>query len=204
MFNQESISNRGIPKYRQLLQILRNGILQGEWQPGSQLPTEEALSESFGLSRGTVRKAMAQLEAERLIRIEQGVGTFVRSAPANAIPFHFDDRRQWLEGTGQKVTYEVLTNQVVPATMDVAERLSLSPASPVIQIERLELLDGEVNAYTRRYLDMELCPAIVEADLTTASVHEFLVELSELPLLRAEMMIEMHVLSGRGGRASAV
>jgi GntR family transcriptional regulator len=195
MFNRESISSRGIPKYRQLLQILRTGILRGEWQPGSQLPTEEALSESYGLSRGTVRKAMAQLEAERLIRIEQGVGTFVRSAPANAIPFHFDDRRPWLESTGKNVSYEVLANEVVPATMEVAERLSLSPTAPVIRIERLEFLDGEVNAYTLRHLDKELCPAILQADLTKASVHELLVELSELPLLRAEMTIEMHVLS---------
>jgi GntR family transcriptional regulator len=196
VYNKDRISDGYIPKYRQLLQILRNHIFSGEWQAGSRLPTEEELARTYNLSRGTVRKAVAQLDAERLVRVEHGVGTFVRPTPTHAIPFRFEDRGFWLERTGSKLTYEVLANEVVPAPLDAAERLGLAPATDVVRIERLELLDGEVIAHTLRYLPEALYPSIVEADLDNVSLHTVLVTASEVPLLRTEMSIEMHVLTG--------
>ncbi len=195
MYNQLRIIPGVIPKYRQLLQILRNRILSGELPAGAQLPTEEELTQSYELSRGTVRKAIAQLEAEGLIRVEHGIGSFVRSARPSAIPFRFEDHKLWLERTGSRLTFDVLANEVIPAPMDVAERLSLSPSTPVIHIERLELLDNQVIAHSDRYLPESLCLTIVELDLSKDSIHNHLVDMSELPLLRAEMSIEMHILN---------
>ena len=195
MYNTDKIISGAIPKYRQLLQILRNQILSGELGSGGQLPTEEELTQTYNLSRGTVRKAVAQLEAEGLIRVEHGVGSFVRSALPSALPFCFDDRRPWLQSQGKKLTYKVLVKEVFPAPLDVAERLSLPHSSPLIHIERLELLDSQIIGHTARFLPESLCPMILEMDLTKDSIHDHLVRLSELPLLRAEMSIEMHMLS---------
>lgn len=195
MYNKYRIIPGTIPKYRQLLQILRNRILSGELQANSQLPTEDELTQTYDLSRGTVRKAISQLEAEGLIRVEHGMGSFVRSAGPSSIPFRFEDRRSWLERAGKKLTYEILANKVLPAPMDIAERLSISPSTPVIHIERLEILNSQVVAHSERYLPETLCPDIVDVDLNQTTIHEHLVNLSELPLLRAEMSIEMHILN---------
>ncbi|HRR91935.1 MAG TPA: GntR family transcriptional regulator, partial [bacterium] len=65
-----------IPLYYQLKEILLDLIKSGELE-GGRLPTEEELSTKYSVSRGTVRKALAELESEGLIVTEAGRGTFV-------------------------------------------------------------------------------------------------------------------------------
>ncbi|WP_339114645.1 FadR/GntR family transcriptional regulator [Thioclava sp. GXIMD2076] len=60
-------------------------IYDGALQPGDKLPTEHALSKSFGVSRTVVREAIAQLRSEGLVETRQGVGAFVRERPARQI-----------------------------------------------------------------------------------------------------------------------
>jgi len=191
MEDQDRIVSGYIPKYRQLLQILRNRILSGTLAPGVRLPTEDELSTTYGLSRGTVRKAIAQLEAERLIHTEQGVGSFVLQAHPSAVPFRFTDPPY----SDIHLRHEVLAQEVIAAPLEVAERLRLPPNARVIHIARRRVLEERVLAYTERYLPEELCPTIVQADLTAQSVHDLLVRNSELPLLRAEIVMEAHVLT---------
>lgn len=192
--NQHLIVAGSVPKYRQLLQILRNQILSGRLEPGQQLPTEEELSLTYGLSRGTVRKAVAQLEAERLVRIEHGIGSFVRNVHPNAIPFRFSDERYFGDDQEGTTTYQVLAQEVIPAPVSVSDRLRISPNMPVIHVARLQLFNEQPVAYSNRYLPESLCPTLVEADLSSGTIHDFLVSYSELPLLRAEIEIEAHIL----------
>jgi DNA-binding GntR family transcriptional regulator len=183
-----------IPKYRQLLSILRLQIISGRLLPGQQLPTEENLSAEYGLSRGTVRKAIEQLEAERLIRTEQGIGSFVASLHPRAIPFRFGDWGAAWRPSDPAVTHEVLEQTVLPASTEVAERLKIPIGEPVIHLARRRLVGGCVMGYSERTLAEALCPALRYADLTTGSVHELLVTMSALPLLRSEFEIEAHLL----------
>ncbi|TQV77613.1 GntR family transcriptional regulator [Exilibacterium tricleocarpae] len=69
------------PLYLQLADRLRAGIAAQEWQPGDLLPSETILSQDYGVSRGTVVKAIELLLQEGLAQRRQGVGTFV-SRPA--------------------------------------------------------------------------------------------------------------------------
>jgi GntR family transcriptional regulator len=195
MLNDHKIQTGVIPKYRQLLQILRNQIHSGELPPGAQIPTEEELVANYKVSRGTVRKAITQLEAEKLIDKIHGVGSFVRPVHSRAIPFHFVDLRSIPEFSGGTVTYKVLDQEVIPAPMDVAEKLSISPGDRAIHVERLHLVEKEVMAYSVRYLPEPLCPSLLKADLTRQSIHELLVANSELPLLRTEFEIEAHSMN---------
>ncbi|HTL52162.1 MAG TPA: winged helix-turn-helix domain-containing protein, partial [Planctomycetota bacterium] len=50
------------PSYAQLEQALRDAIIARKLPPGSRLPEERALAKQFSVSRGTVRRALAQLE----------------------------------------------------------------------------------------------------------------------------------------------
>jgi GntR family transcriptional regulator len=181
-----------IPKYRQLLQILRNEILSGRIPPAGRIPSEDELSIAYGLSRGTVRKAVEQLEAEGLIRTDHGVGSFVRTIHPRAIPFHFTS-----EGSGSDggPVYQVLTQEVIPAPIDIAERLSLAAGSPVIHVVRRKLINKRVISIGTRHLPESMCPDLLHADLSRGSIHDILVSLSELPLLRAEIEVEARVMS---------
>jgi DNA-binding GntR family transcriptional regulator len=66
-----------IPEYRRVAGALRATITAGELQPGDALPSEAALMAAFGVSRGTARQALADLEGAGLIESHHGKGRFV-------------------------------------------------------------------------------------------------------------------------------
>lgn len=65
-----------VPPYRQLAAILRGQIEQGEIT--SRLPGEKTLCQEYGLALGTVRKSIALLRDEGLVRTTPGWGSYVR------------------------------------------------------------------------------------------------------------------------------
>src|SRR5215213_8982059 len=64
--------------FRQLADLLRNQIQSGQLGPGDPLPSELRLAQEYGISRTTVRQAIAQLRTEGLVSVERPRGTFVR------------------------------------------------------------------------------------------------------------------------------
>lgn len=65
------------PLWQQLADVLRGKIESGELPAGRVIPSEATLSQEYGLSRGTVVKALDALERDGLVRRVQGRGTFV-------------------------------------------------------------------------------------------------------------------------------
>ena len=63
--------NNPLPLYHQLQEILREKVVSGEWLPGSQIPTEIQLMETFGVSSSTVRNAILELVRTGRIRLVQ-------------------------------------------------------------------------------------------------------------------------------------
>jgi GntR family histidine utilization transcriptional repressor len=63
--------------YQAIKRSISEGIADGIYMPGQLLPSEPALSRSFGVARMTVNRAMRELTAERLVRRVPGVGTYV-------------------------------------------------------------------------------------------------------------------------------
>jgi DNA-binding GntR family transcriptional regulator len=63
------------PPWRQLADDMRERIIAGEWT--GRLPAEKTLAQEYGVALGTVRKAMAWLRGEGLIRTDRGWGSYV-------------------------------------------------------------------------------------------------------------------------------
>lgn len=66
------------PLYRVIAAELGSAIASGEFQPGDALPSESALAEQYGVSRGSARQALAELEGTGVIESVHGRGRFVR------------------------------------------------------------------------------------------------------------------------------
>jgi DNA-binding LacI/PurR family transcriptional regulator len=62
---------------KQLLNQVRHLILSNQWRPGSRIPSETELQRRLNISRGTIRQALSEAEAEGLIERVAGKGTFV-------------------------------------------------------------------------------------------------------------------------------
>lgn len=65
------------PLWSQLAAILRQQIADGTLAPGDPLPSEQALQDEHGVSRGTVRHALRVLKDEGLVVTFAGRGSFV-------------------------------------------------------------------------------------------------------------------------------
>ena len=65
------------PQYLKVKTHLREGIASGRWRPGERLPSEAELTETFGVSRMTVNRALRELHQEGMVERVQGVGSFV-------------------------------------------------------------------------------------------------------------------------------
>jgi DNA-binding GntR family transcriptional regulator len=75
------------PAYATLASDLRQRITTGEYPPGGMIPSESALMETYGVARGTVRQALAELEGEGLVVSQMGRGRRVQGqAAADAKP----------------------------------------------------------------------------------------------------------------------
>lgn len=157
-------------------QELRQAILSGAYEPGSQLPTEAELVEMLGASRTVVREALRVLEEDGLIFRRHGVGTFVRKHPILKnlnVNYGISEMIQ-LAGLTPGTRHLVVFHDVADA--ETAEQLDVAPGSPVICIERVRTADDKPVVYS---LDTfaETLAGGVELDptrLLTASVYQIL------------------------------
>jgi GntR family phosphonate transport system transcriptional regulator len=116
----------------QVEQALEQDILVGALAVGAKLPTESDLMARFGVSRFTIRQAIGRLERRNLVHAEQGRGTFVH-APVLTYPLSKRTRfsRNLIE-QGFDPGGEVLSQSVVPADAEIAEKLHIAEWQPVV------------------------------------------------------------------------
>ncbi|MDN3025538.1 GntR family transcriptional regulator [Streptomyces sp. S.PB5] len=144
-----------VPLYYQLAQQLESAIEHGALAPGNLLGNEIDLSVRLGLSRPTVRQAIQSLVDKGLLVRRRGVGTqVVHSQVKRGLELSslYDD----LEAAGQGPTTDVVRNERVPASADVAAALGLAEGSEVIVLERLRSTHGQPVAYLCNYLPSTL------------------------------------------------
>jgi len=73
-----------LPKYRAIMEKIRQRIAQGAYGPDRMLPSERSLAREFATNHETANKAVAHLVAEGILYRRRGIGTFVRSEGAAA------------------------------------------------------------------------------------------------------------------------
>ena len=118
----------------QVDELLLERIRDGSYLPGSRMPSESELSEELGVSRATVRTALAKLAANGLILRKQGDGTYVnaRAGDASARFGNLWDLVELIEGNGFTPSIHPLSMERLPATEKESFALALEPGDEVI------------------------------------------------------------------------
>jgi GntR family transcriptional regulator len=125
--------SRQIPLYYQLQTILHEKITSGSWAPGHRLPSEAELGDAYGVSRITVRQALAALESEGMLRREPGRGTFVTAPPRPAEPPRVEGSIEDFASFLKSTTVKVVTVARVQACAEEAHKLQLPIGAPLIR-----------------------------------------------------------------------
>lgn len=188
------------PAYYQLARILYKGIMRGELRAGDRVPSENELSERYGLSRMTARKALSILTDKGLVRREKGKGTFVSKPKVEGglflIPdFHDEMRRQ---GISSDVT--LLGVKVVPAGSTPANKLGIRKEERVIYLERVLEGDGEPLVFDRKCILLDRTQPLLEAELGHGSIEELFSGNPETAPVRADLELSATALTVREAR----
>lgn len=130
------------PLYYQVKEHLIQRIVEGTWLPGTALPSESQLAVELGVSQGTVRKALDEMTAEKLVVRRQGRGTFVAEHTQEQALFHFF-RLADSDGVAPIPSSEVVSLSERSATDYEISKLGLSVGGLVSEIVRVRRLEGE-------------------------------------------------------------
>lgn len=168
--------------------FIRSKIYAKEWGPNKRIPSEHELMSEFGVSRGTVRKAIKTLVDEGLLQQEHGRGTFVCEPhiehPGGDRPLSFAES---LKDQGITFTTKVLVKQRVPATLEVATHLKISEGDPVLRLRRVRSVDGKPIMVLDSWTPLDICPGIDELPLEKMSLFDAVEACSGAHIDRSEM-----------------
>ncbi|MFJ4687817.1 GntR family transcriptional regulator [Streptomyces sp. NPDC088789] len=147
------------PKYQQIADHLRKGILDGTYPAGQPLPSEEVLAGQFGVTRPTVRQGIAELRAAGLIEAMMGRGTFVRSPharPGLTRPrgVRQDTDGRYIEADGLRWTdAEPPVATRTDAPLALADLLRIPPGEPMFTYDSLQTAEnGRLRQLHRTYV----------------------------------------------------
>lgn len=131
-----------VPLYKDIKRQLMRSLTDGDWKPGEAIPAERRLAERFGSSIGTVRKAIDELVAEKILLRQQGRGTFVARHTLDRTLFYFF---HLVGKDGRKETPETEMLDFVRARADAGEAalLGIARGDKVFRIRNLIRLSGD-------------------------------------------------------------
>ena len=130
------------PLYLQARDAIAQRISAGEWKPHTAIPNENDLAREFGVSPGTMRKALDLAEAERLVTRRQGRGTFINDPSSEEHGQRYNSIRG-RDGKCLDRHMEVLNFLETTVNERECLRLHLRLRERVIRIRRLRIVDGQ-------------------------------------------------------------
>lgn len=175
--------------YEQIASLLAGEIQQGSFEPSGKLPSEAALCLRFGVSRVTVRRALARLESDGVVERKQGKGTY---AVGKQLRHGLDRLRSFHESLllqGLRAEMRLLSREVVAAPGGALSVMG-DEQGCCLRLERLHLVDGEPLAVGRSYLPVLLAQAQWER-AERQPAYAMLRELTGQEVARADLAIKV-------------
>jgi GntR family transcriptional regulator len=180
-----------VPKYHIVKEVMLGRIIDKTWASGTMIPSEPELCREFGVSRMTIRRAISDLVHEGRLRTVQGKGTFVATPKLEE---RFVQRAfgiyEDMERRGLQLSTQVLRQETIPASVEVATRLQIRPGERVHILVRLRSIEQEKVLISTTYIPAYLCPGLVYDDLSTGSLYRLLKTRYGLTIARGERSLE--------------
>ena len=193
-----------LPLYLQVEEDMRRRIQTGRWPPGQRIPSEQELCSLYGVSRITVRQAIANLASGGLVVREPGRGTFVREPTLTAGMRGLTSFTEEMAQLGLRAGARVLRVGTEPASAELAERLRIDPGNPIVVIRRVRLGNGKpIGIQTSRLIAARF-PGLEEADLTDSSLYAFLEEQYGVVPTEAEETFDVVAIDAADARVLGV
>ncbi|WP_437082263.1 GntR family transcriptional regulator [Streptomyces sp. enrichment culture] len=164
---------KAVPRYLQIAEDIVQQIRAGALQPGDQVPSEAEMVERYGVSGGTIRKAMTEIRASGLVDTRHGKGSYVKARPP--VRHRSSDRFRRSLRRGGKAAYLAESEQSgatakvsvifigpMEAPEDIAQRLDVEPGTQILARRRLYFRNGTPVETATSYLPWDVVKDIPE------------------------------------------
>jgi GntR family transcriptional regulator len=190
------------PLYGQIRVLIERALEAGEWAPGAAIPSELELASRFGVSQGTVRKAIQSLAAENLLVRRQGKGTFVAThTEEKASNFRFLRIRR-NDGQPEYPRSRLVDLRRAKAGAEVARALDMRTGEPAYQLRRILEYSGRPAVLDEITLPASLFQGLTRArcEAYPGSMYGFFESEFGVRMLRAEE--RLHAVAADAARAA--
>lgn len=179
------------PLYLQIKALLERSLEAREWRPGEAIPSEIELAGRYGVSQGTVRKAIDALAADNLVVRKQGKGTFVATHTEERSSLFRFLRIRRNDGGDVHPASRLLDVKRAKAGNDVARLLDLKPGDAVLVLRRVLDYDGEPVVLDEITLPAQLFRGLTKAryDAYRGSMYGFFETQFGVRMLKAQEKI---------------
>ncbi|HFI0353781.1 TPA: trehalose operon repressor [Streptococcus suis] len=161
-------------KYQEIYHDLKEKIRTNLYPAETSLPTEQQLQETYGVSRDTVRKALAMLTEGGLIQKVQGRGSMVLKKEILNFPVSGLTSYQELTNSLQLSSQtQVVSLEQVTVNSSLASLTGFEPYSKVWKVVRTRSIDGKISVVDTDYLAEELVPELT-FEIAEKSIYEYL------------------------------
>lgn len=168
------VAASGLPLYRQIESALRDRVRSGALRPGAQVAPEPELMAEYGVSRATVRQALAGLVAEGMLEIRRGLGTYVTAPRFEHTIGGFYSFSREIERHGLQPGTKVLELRKEPAADVVAEALGVPAGTEVVALRRLRLAGPDPLVVETSHLPAARFPGLELVDFSRVRLYDTL------------------------------
>ncbi len=188
-----------LPKYYQLVNIIKDKIENGDLKENEAIPSERELEELYNISRTTIRQAFSILMRQGYIFSEHGKGTFVSPRKLQKGILELTSFSEDMRNRGLEPGQIILEMGRIKPPKKVIEKLELIPNTPsVIKIERIRLGNNIPMGLQDSYLALSEDRSISQEELEkTGSIYEILQNKYNIIPKEAEETLEVTVATQR-------
>ena len=191
------MDKRNGPLHLQIVRELRSDIESGLYADGQPFPSESTLQSYYGVSRVTVRSALALLQKDGLIERKQGSGTLVRSKVHFKMLRRILDFHHEAELMGCTPGSRIISIKTIPSRFRERIAFDLPPGGEVVELRRIRLLDGVPVALQTSTHPLELLQGVTPAQLQDHSLYSYLRNRKGVVIRDAEQVLEPYSIKPR-------
>ncbi|MFT7601368.1 MAG: GntR family transcriptional regulator [Acidimicrobiales bacterium] len=182
------------PKYLAIYADLRSRILDGRLAPSERLPSQQELAADYEVTLMTLRQAVAELEAEGLIWVSRGRGSFVVDQPLKYRIGNLTSFAQQVTGQGLELHTRVLSIGPPQSESDAALAALKLTGTALTEIARLRLVGGRSVVHQRTVLASTIADELPLDQLDETSLYEMIVAATGYRVERATESLRAVVL----------
>ena len=163
--------------YQELERVLKQKIDSGVWSVGEKIPSSNALQIKYGMSRTTVRHALANLERDKYIETQKGKGSFVLNPNLFDRTIHYFDVMNTISELGHEATIELTNFRLMvngEMTM-VRDLMGISEDDYLYELQYTMFSDENPTFFDTVYLDYSRFPNMLRSELKNGPLLPFLI-----------------------------